>query len=83
MSSKMQTQKNIELTEKLTLYLLSSKTIELPSNVSIVPFSNKDEKLNHANEKLVETLLSEDKPLVKAQEPKTSNGPWKFTPINF
>lgn len=83
MSNKIQAKKNIELTEKLTLYLLSSKAIKLPSNVSIVPFSSKDKKLNQANEKLLEVLASEDKPVVKAEEPTISTGSWKFTPVNF
>ncbi|MEK7502244.1 MAG: DUF5647 family protein [Patescibacteria group bacterium] len=84
MSKKKQTQKNIDLTQKLLDYLVSTpKLSKLPKDVSFVPFSKKDENLNKANEELLESLVKEEKPVVKAQEPKTSKGNWTITPVNF
>lgn len=84
MSKNVQTTKNIELTGKLLEYLTKGKDIpELPQNVSFVPFSNTDKRLNKANEELLEALSKEDKPVVKAEEPKTSKGIWNLIPVNF
>lgn len=84
MSKKIQTSKNIDLTQKLIKYLMTGDDIpELPEDVSFVPFSKTDEKLNKANQELLEILSKEEKPVVKAQEPQTLNEAWKITPINF
>lgn len=84
MSKKMQTSKNIELTHKLINYLVKGKNVpDLPQDVSFVPFSKTDKKLNSANEKLLEALSKEDKPIVIAEEPNTSKESWKITPVNF
>lgn len=84
MSIKNQTVKNIDLTEKLIAYILKGKNVpNLPQDVSFVPFSKSDKKLNKANEELLESLSQEDKPVVIAEEPKTNKGNWNITPVNF
>lgn len=84
MSSKMQTSKNIDLTQKLMKYLVNGKNVpELPQDVSFVPFSQTDKKLNGANEELLEALSKGDKPVVIAEEPKNNKDNWKITPVNF
>lgn len=84
MSNKMQTSKNIDLTQKLMKYLVNGKNVpELPQDVSFVPFSNTDKKLNNANEELLKIVSTEDKPVVIAQEPKSNKDSWKITPVNF
>lgn len=84
MSKKAQTSKNIVLTHKLINYIVKGKNVpELPEDVSFVPFSKNDEKLNEANEELLMSLSGEDKPVVKAEEPKNSKGNWNIIPVNF
>lgn len=83
MSNKVQTTKNIRLTGKLLEYLVKGKNVpELPQDVSFVPFSKNDTKLNKANQELLESL-SNIKPVVIAVEPKTKNDSWVITPANF
>ena len=84
MSKKMQTSKNIDLTQKLIAYLVGGKNVPvLPDDVSFVPFSKTDKKLNKANEELLEVLSKEDKPVVIAEEPQTDKDSWMLTPVNF
>ena len=84
MSKDVQTKKNIDLTQRLIEYILKGKDVpELPQDVSFVPFSNDDNELNKANEELLESLSKEDKPVVKAEEPKNKKESWKIIPINF
>ncbi len=84
MKIKTQTVKNIDLTEKLLAYLLRGKNIpSFPQDVSFVPFSKSDKKLNQANQELLEVISKEDKPVVIAQEPQTSKDSWSITPANF
>ena len=84
MSIRMQTLKNIDLTEKLIAYILKGKNLPtLPRDVSFVPFSKSDKKLNKANEELLESLAKEEKPVVIAEEPKVNKGSWNIIPVNF
>ena len=84
MSNKIQTKKNIGLTQKFNGFLKGPPRLpKLPRDVSFVPFSKEDKKLNEANEELLETLSKEDKPVARAEEPKSSNGNWIITPVNF
>lgn len=84
MSKKMQTSKNIDLTHKLIRYLVKGKNVpDLPQDVSFVPFSNTDKRLNKANGELLEALSKEDKLVAIAEEPKTIKESWKITPVNF
>ena len=83
-SLKVQTKKNIELAGKVIWYLMNGKDLpELPDDVSFVPFSKDDTQLNKANQKLLEAISKDDKPVVIAEEPKTVKEPWKITPVNF
>lgn len=80
----MQTSKNIELTHKLIEYLVKGKDIpDLPQNVSFIPFSKTDNKLNRANEELLQVVSKEDKPIAIAEEPKSNKGSWKIIPVNY
>jgi len=84
MSKKLQTAKNIELTHKLIQYLVKGKSVpKLPQDVSFVPFSKTDKKLNQVNEELLGSLYQEDKPVIRAEEPETNKGVWKLIPVNF
>ncbi len=84
MSNKAQTSKNIELTHKFISYLLTAKSIpNLPEDISFVPFSKIDSKLNSANEKLLESLTKEESPVARVEESKVNNGSWKIIPVNF
>lgn len=84
MGIKKQTDKNITLTQKLVTYLMKSKSsFELPPDVSFVPFSKTDKKLNAANQTLLEQISKGEKPVIKAEELKTPKGAWKLIPINF
>lgn len=83
MSKKVQTAKNIDLTQKLIDYLVKDKNVpDLPQDVSFVPFSSTDKRLNKANAELLESLSGE-KPVAIAEEPKTNKESWKITPVNF
>lgn len=84
MSNKVQTEKNIDLSQKLIEYLVNGKNVpELPQDVSFVPFSKNDKKLNEANKELLESLSQQDKPLAIAEEPKSAKESWKIIPVNF
>jgi len=84
MSKKAQTSKNIELTHKFISYLLTAKSVpKLPEDVSFVPFSKFDSKLNTANEELLHILTKDESPVARVEEPKVNNGDWKIIPVNF
>lgn len=84
MSKKIQTEKNIELTHKLIEYLIKGENVpKLPDDVSFVPFSNTDKKLNQANGELLEKISSDEKPVAIAKEPKNKKDSWIITPVNF
>ena len=84
MSKKVQTDKNIDLTQKLIKYLVKGKNVpDLPQDVSFVPFSKTDKRLNEANEELLKNLSNDEKPVVIAKEPQTNKGSWELIPVNF
>lgn len=84
MGKNAQTSKNIELTYKLIGYLVNGKNVpEFPEDVSFVPFSNTDKKLNQANEELLEKIFKDEKLVAKAEEPKNRKSSWIITPVNF
>jgi len=84
MSTKVQTDKNIELAGKLLKYLTKSKDVpDFPQDVSFVPFSSTDKKLNEANEELLKSISKEEKPVAIAEEPNTKKDSWKIIPVNF
>ncbi len=73
MSSKIQTSKNILLTQKLLDYL---QTVEYKKGYSFVVFSKNDQELNNANRKLAEGLKKEGKKIIKAEETGNKKSPW-------
>lgn len=81
MSKKQQAEKNLKLSVKLADFIVDHPNAII-SDASVVPFSAGDQKLNRANEGLVEELLEEGKPVVKAQETKDSKTPWNFIPVS-
>ena len=83
MSNKAQTSKNIELTHKFISYLLTAKSVpNLPQDISFVPFSKRDSKLNSANEKLLKSLI-EESPVARVEEPQADSSNWRIIPVNF
>jgi hypothetical protein len=84
MDRKIQAEKNLELMEKLTKFLLSHPEIDkkLPSDASLVILSAEDKALNDINDKLIPGLLEEGKHVVKAQEIKGDANKWEFSPIS-
>jgi uncharacterized protein DUF5647 len=85
MDKKTQAEKNLELMEKLTKFLLSHPEIDdtLPKDASLVILSAEDTALNDVNDKLIPGLLEEGKHVVKAQEIKSDTNSWKFSPITI
>ncbi|HYZ58327.1 MAG TPA: DUF5647 family protein [Nitrososphaeraceae archaeon] len=83
MSTKIQAEKNLELMEKLTKFLLSHPEIDhkLPADASLVILSAEDKNLNEINDKLIPGLLKEGKHVVKAQELKSDTNSWEFSPV--
>lgn len=83
MSNKQQTEKNLALVEKLIHYLnkSSAQSIKRPENASYVVFSADDEELNKMNESLLQSLIKEKKPVIRAVEPKTKTGKWELIPL--
>jgi hypothetical protein len=83
MDRKTQAEKNLELMEKLTKFLLSHPEIDrkLPPDASLVILSAEDTALNDVNDKLIPGLLEEGKHVVKAQEIKSDTNTWEFSPI--
>lgn len=83
MSTKMQTKKNLKLSEKLAEFLVNhpEASEKLPKDASFVTFSAQDNNLNKVNKKLIDELLEEGKRVIKAQETKDSKTPWKFTSV--
>jgi hypothetical protein len=84
MDKKTQAEKNLQLMEKLTKFLLSHPEIDdtLPKDASLVILSAEDKNLNAVNDKLIPGLLEEGKHVVKAQEIKSETNKWVFSPIS-
>ena len=80
--SKKQIEKNFELSEKLAVFLGDNpkKVKSVPEDSSFVVFSATDKLLNKINEKLIKSLKDQGRIVIKAQETKKSESPWKFTP---
>src|SRR5659263_659421 len=84
MDKKTQAEKNLQLMEKLTKFLLSHPEIDkqLPVDASLVILSAEDKTLNEVNDKLIPGLLEEGKHVVKAQEIKSDTNKWEFSTIS-
>lgn len=85
MSNKNYTDKYLKLLEKLTNFLTSNgaEAKKLPKNASYVAFSAKDKDMNKINIKILSHLKKENKPIVKAEEPSSLKGSWKFTVVTY
>ena len=83
MNTKIQTEKNLKLSEKLADFLVSHPEVSkgLPDDASFVTFSAEDSQLNETNEELIKELLEEGKHVVKAQETNDEKYPWQFSPV--
>jgi Family of unknown function (DUF5647) len=83
MNTKIQAEKNLQLMEKLTEFLLTHPEVDkqLPRDASFIILSAEDKNLNDVNDKLIPGLLEEGKHVVKAQEIKSDTNSWKFSPV--
>ena len=85
MSNKQFTVKYLTLIEKLMNFIAGngSGVKGLPKDASFVAFSSSNTKLNQYAQKILDSLIKEEKskPIVKAVEQKAHNGVWKFTTI--
>jgi hypothetical protein len=83
MNKKTQTEKNLQLMEKLTKFLMNHPEIDkkLPTDAPLVILSAGDKNLNGVNDKLIPGLLEEGKHVVKAQEIKSNTNTWEFSPV--
>ena len=73
---------NSRLIGKLHNYLMTHAEVseKLPNDSSYVVFSARNSQLNKQNEKIVDKLLKEGKKnIIKAEETKSRNTPWKLT----
>lgn len=84
MSTNKQTEKNIKLSHKLTTYLIKHPIAskKLPLDASFVVYTKNDDELNKANDILLQGLLDEGKPVVKAKETNDKNNPWIFSSVS-
>ncbi|MBU3978556.1 hypothetical protein KKE68_02520, partial [Patescibacteria group bacterium] len=84
MSTNKQTTKNIKLSHKLTMYLIKHPAVskKLPFDASFVVYTKDDDELNKANDLLLQELIEEGKPVVKAKETNDKNNPWAFSSIS-
>lgn len=80
MPKNIQLQKNLELTDELTQFILKHPDTQerLPKRVSIVVFSERDQALNKANEGLLKTLVEKGEKVVVAIKTRNKSRPWKF-----
>jgi Family of unknown function (DUF5647) len=77
MITKIQTEENLKLPEKLADFLVRHPEVSktMPNDASFVTFSAEDAQLNEVNKKLIEELLEEGKHVVKAQETNNKKQP--------
>lgn len=85
MTKKVQTRKNLELSEQLASYIVNNPRAvkDLPKNVSFIVFSSEDESLNKKNEGLIKSVIAEGKKVIKAIQTKDKSNPWKFSPVAY
>ena len=81
MTKTKQYKKNIDLSGKLAEYIISHPKIvkDMPKDASFVVFASKDKELNKENQKLVLSLKSEGKKVVKAIQKQSKKDPWSFS----
>jgi len=76
-----QLEKNVNLSKKLAEYIASNPSAvkNIPSGASFVVLSSGDDELNKLNHKLVDSLKSEGKNVVKATQEHNKKQPWTFS----
>ena len=85
MTKQIQVSKNLKLSAKVAEYIAKNpdSVKDFPANLSFVVFSADDDSLNKINASLVKKLKTEGKNVVKAQETKDKNYPWKFSSLSI
>ncbi len=85
MTKQAQTSKNLKLSAKVAEYITKNPEMvkDFKGNLSFVVFSVKDSELNKANTNLVKKLKQEGKNVIKVQQTKNVDSPWKFVPLSI
>lgn len=80
MPKNVQLQKNLDLTDDLTTFILKHPEAqkELPKKASIVVFSEKDKELTKANKSLLKRLVEKGEKVVVAIKTTNKSKPWRF-----
>ena len=83
MTKKIQAGKNIVLSGELASFILENPDTvnKFPASATFVIFTETDIKLNKVNRELLNTLVEEGKPVVKAKKTSNEENQWVFTPI--
>jgi hypothetical protein len=81
MSTKKLLEENFKLSQKLADYIAANPNVskKFPGNSSFVAFSARNIELNKANCKLVKSLKSEGKKVIKATQGSSKSSPWLFS----
>lgn len=85
MTKKRHTDKAIELSHQVMLYIIKHPEAvkDVPSDASFVVFSSEDKAFNRSNEGFLESVVAEGKPVVKVEQTKSKKEPWKFIPLTI
>lgn len=85
MTKQTQVSKNLKLSAKVAEYITKNPSAVkgFAGDLSFVVFSADDDSLNEINAGLVKKLKTEGKNVVKAQETKDKNYPWKFSSLSI
>lgn len=85
MTKQIQTSKNLKLSAKVAEYITKNPNAvkDFAGDLSFVVFSADDMLLNKVNTNLVKKLKMEGKNVVKVQETKDKNYPWKFSSLSI
>jgi len=83
MTTTKQLEQNFRLSSKLAQYIASNPLAikKIPVGASFVVFSSSNKELNKANQRLVRSLESEGKRVVKAEKRDSSTQPWVFLTV--
>lgn len=84
MTKQIQTSKNLKLSAKVAEYITKNpdSVKDFKGDLSFVVFSASDSSLNKVNTNLAIKLKKEGKKVIKAEETKDKESPWKFTPLS-
>ena len=84
MSKKKQIEKNLELSNKLALYLMDNpqELKNVPSGAEYIVFSASDKKLNEENQTILDSLVKKGEKVVKAIQTKSKSRPWDLNVLS-